>query len=110
MIPVVFEGRPGGPNFYVHMGGGDKEKFNESEDQIPISKMDLHHSHHHHSEACFGKVIQGHEILDRFLELAQGSVKHPASARGSRPRLLGIESIRIVSPPSTLSPTATSMI
>jgi hypothetical protein len=71
---VVFEGRPGGPGFYIKM-----------DSKVTALDVDT-------SESCFGKVVEGRGVLDHMMKHLHGS--------NTNLLMLGIESVTLLPIPT----------
>jgi hypothetical protein len=71
---VVFEGRPGGPGFYIKMDS-------------TVTALDVDTS-----ESCFGKVVEGRGVLDHMMKHRHGFNKNLL--------MLGIESVTLLPIPT----------
>jgi len=58
---VGFSGRPGGPEFYISTQ--DNAKFHGPGGQSRYEELA------HDADPCFGKVIRGHNVIDRMHQL-----------------------------------------
>jgi hypothetical protein len=70
---VVFEGRPGGPGFYIKM-----------DSKVTALDVDT-------NESCFGKVVEGRGVLDHMMKQRQNK----------NLLMLGIESVTLLPIPAT---------
>jgi cyclophilin family peptidyl-prolyl cis-trans isomerase len=77
-----FEGRPGGPQFYINM---------ENNQRIHGPGGQMHHDLHEEGEPCFGKIVSGKRVVDR---MAQKN--NEADMAASAPRVVRIVSARLM--------------
>lgn len=82
-----------GPHFAIHMATPSAESAPTSRDADEAAEAeedkDPEDDWDHDYEVCFGRIIQGQDVLDRMVE---------ASSKAKRQQLIGIESVELIVP------------